>query len=145
MSWSRSSIFFLSGFWYMLFSIVSTSTTLQQSWGEAEKVFQVKGRGAWRYVYLKAILPGLITGSITALAAEWNASIVAEYFTTSGISGGAAVVSVGTGLGKLLDLTLASGNIPLMALGLINLTIVIIIINRVLWKRAYNKVMAVYR
>ena len=37
-------------------------------------------------MYLKAILPGLITGGITAIAAEWNASIVAEYFTATGIA-----------------------------------------------------------
>ena len=70
---------------------------------------------------------------------------MAEYFTTSGIAGGTAVVQVGTGLGKLLDLALAQGNIQLMALGLINLTIVIIIVNRLVWKRAYNRVMSVYR
>ncbi|MDE1865604.1 MAG: ABC transporter permease subunit [Candidatus Micrarchaeota archaeon] len=138
-------IFFLSGFWYLLFSIVSTRASMQESWEEAKEIFQVKGKSAWKYFYLKAVLPGLITGSITAIAAEWNASIVAEYFTTTGISGGSVVSSVGTGLGKLLDLTLASGNIQLMALGLINLTIVIIVVNRLLWKRSYNRVMSVYR
>jgi NitT/TauT family transport system permease protein len=138
-------IFFLSGFWYVLFSIVSTRASMQQSWEEAKEIFQVKGKSAWKYFYLKAILPGLITGGITAIAAEWNASIVAEYFTTTGISGGTAVVQVGTGLGKLLDLALTSGNIQLMVLGLINLTIIIIIVNRIFWKRAYNRTMAVYR
>ena len=137
-------IFFLSGFWYMIFSIVSTRSSLQPSWGEVRQVFQVKGKNAWRYMYLKAILPGLIPGGITAIAAEWNASIVAEYFTATGI-GGTALVSVGTGLGKLLDMALASGNIQLMALGLINLTIVIILVNRLFWKRLYNRVMSVYR
>ncbi len=137
-------IFFLSGFWYMLFSIVSTRSSLQPSWGEVRQVFQVKGRDSWRYVYLKAILPGLITGGITAIAAEWNASIVAEYFTASGI-GGSALVSVGSGLGKLLDMALAAGNIQLLVLALINLTIVIIVVNRVVWKRLYNRVMSVYR
>jgi NitT/TauT family transport system permease protein len=139
-------IFFLSGFWYMLFSIVSTKASVQQSWDEAKQVFQVKGKNAWRYMYLKAILPGLITGGITAIAAEWNASIVAEYFTATGIGGvGTAVTSVGVGLGKLLDLALASGNIQLLALALINLTIIIILINRLFWKRLYNRVMSVYR
>jgi NitT/TauT family transport system permease protein len=139
-------IFFLSGFWYVLFSIVSTKSSMQDSWGDVRNVFQVKGKSAWRYVYLRAILPGLITGGITAIAAEWNASIVAEYFTTSGIGGiGNAVTSVGVGLGKLLDLALATGNIQLLALALINLTIIIIVVNRLLWKRAYGKVMSVYR
>jgi len=55
------------------------------------------------------------------------------------------VTSVGVGLGKLLDLALATGNIQLLALALINLTIIIIVVNRLLWKRAYGKVMSVYR
>jgi NitT/TauT family transport system permease protein len=109
------------------------------------EAFGVRGGRAWRFVYLGAIMPGLITGTITAIAAEWNASIVAEYFTTSGVGAGTAVVSVGNGLGKLLDLALSSGNLQLMALGLINLTIIIIVLNRVVWKRAYNRVMSVYR
>ena len=138
-------IFFLSGFWYMLFGIVSTRASLQPSWEEAREVFGVKGKAAWKYFYLRAILPGLITGGITAIAAEWNASIVAEYFSTSGVGAGTALVSVGNGLGKLLDLSLASNNLWLMALGLINLTIVIIVINRLLWKRAYNRAVSVYK
>jgi NitT/TauT family transport system permease protein len=139
------SIFFLSGFWYMLFSIVSTRAVLQPSVGEVRKVFEVRGWKAWKSIYLKAIIPGLITGGITAIAAEWNAAIVAERFTTSIVGSGAVIVSVGTGLGRLLDVALASGNLGLMALGLINLTIMIIIINRLLWKRLYGKAMAVYK
>jgi len=138
-------VFFLSGIWYVVFGIVSSRGTIQENVMEVKKVFGVRGAKAWRYIYSKAVLPGLITGGITAVAAEWNASIVAEWFTTSGVSNGTVITSVGNGLGRLLDLSLANGNLTLMIIGLINLTAVIIIVNRLFWKRAYRKVMQVYK
>lgn len=138
-------VFFLSGIWYMIFGIVSNRASIQQSILEVKRIAGVKGGKAWKYIYSKAVLPGLITGGITAIAAEWNASIVAERFTTTGAVGTTVVTSVGNGLGKLLDLALGSGNLQLMLIGLINLTVVIIIINRLVWKRAYRSVMKVYR
>jgi NitT/TauT family transport system permease protein len=138
-------IFFLSGLWYVLFSIVSNKTAIQSSVMEVKKIFGVKGESSWKYIYIRALLPGIITGSITAIAAEWNASIVAEYFTKSGISGTSVITQVQWGLGKLLDVSLGNGNLALMILGLINLTILIIIVNRLLWKRLYRNVMNVYK
>jgi NitT/TauT family transport system permease protein len=138
-------VFFLSGIWYMIFSIVSNKSTIATTVNEVKGIFGVKGKEAWKDIYVKAILPGLITGAITGIAAEWNASIVAERFTSSAIGNGTVITSVNTGLGKLLDVSLANGNLALMVLGLINLTIVIILINRFFWKRLYNKVLAPYR
>lgn len=138
-------VFFLSGIWYVIFSIFSNKNTIPNSVLEVRGIFGVKGKLAWKDIYVKAILPGIITGSITAIAAEWNASIVAEYFTSNAIGNGNVITAVNTGLGKLLDVSLANGNIQLMALGLINLTIVIILVNRFFWKRIYNKVLTPYR
>ena len=139
------SIFFLSGIWYMLFSIVSTRSAISDEIGEVRKVFNVKGWNAFSKIYVLAILPGAITGGITAIAAEWNASIVAERFTSTAVGSGAVLTTVGTGLGKLLDVALANGQTWLMLLGLINLTIVIIVIDRLLWRRLYNRIESVYR
>ncbi len=138
-------VFALSGIWYIIFSIVSNRNTIPTYVDEVRNIFSVKGRNAWKEIYLKAILPGLITGSITAIAAEWNASIVAERFTTSAIGSGTVITSVNVGLGKLLDTSLGSGNMPLMVLGLINLTIVILLFNKLFWKRTYNRVLTPYR
>jgi NitT/TauT family transport system permease protein len=138
-------VFFLSGIWYMVFSIYSNKSTIANSVYEVRNIFGVKGKTAWKEIYLKAILPGVITGGITAVAAEWNASIVAERFTTTAIGSGTVITSVNVGLGKLLDVSLANGNITLMIIGLINLTIVIILINRLVWKRAYKKVLTAYK
>ena len=137
-------IFFLSGLWYMVFSIMANRSSIQESIFEVKKVFGVKGIDAWKNVYLKAIVPGLITGSITAIAAEWNASIVAERFTSMGVGTGNVITSVGTGMGEYLDVQLAAGHLWLMALALVNLTVMIVIINRLVWKKAYGKVANIY-
>jgi NitT/TauT family transport system permease protein len=138
-------VFFLSGIWYMIFSIVSNKNAISNTVNEVKKIFGVKGKLAWKDIYLKAILPGVITGAITGIAAEWNASIVAERFTTNAIGNGNVITSVNVGLGKLLDVSLGSGNLPLMILALINLTIVIILINKLFWKKIYNKVLTPYK
>ncbi len=138
-------IFMLSGIWYMIFSIVASTKTMPNSVFEVKKLFGVGGIAAWKQIYLKAVVPGFITGALTGIAAEWNASIVAEYFTTSGISGNNVISSVGTGIGKLLDLSLtSSGGLELMMLALLNLVVMILLINTFVWKRAYRNVAKIY-
>ena len=132
-------IFFLSGIWYSIFSTISTGNSVPNYIFDIVKVFHVKGKEATRKIYMKALMPGIITGGITAVAAEWNASIVAERFTTTAIGSGKVITSVGTGVGKLLDISLEQGNIVLMIIVLINMTIIIIIINKLVWHKLYNR------
>ncbi len=133
-------VFVLSSMWYILFSTLSIARTLPPNFLEVKDIYGVKGADAWKKIYIRAIIPGLITGGITGIAAEWNASIVAEYFTI----GSKVVAQVGTGIGRLLDLSLAANNLPLMILTLINMTAMIIIINTVLWKNLYKKISKMY-
>ncbi len=133
-------VFFLSGIWYIIFSTLSIAKTLPPNILEVKDIYGVQGGEAWKKIYLKAIIPGLITGAITGIAAEWNAAIVAEYFSI-----GTNVVSqVSVGVGKLLDLSLTVNNLPLMLLTLINMTAMIIIINTLLWKRLYRRLAKIY-
>lgn len=136
------SIFLLSGIWYMIFSIMGTARSLPPELFEVKKLFGVEGKAAWKKIFLIALLPGMITGAITAIAAEWNASIVAEYFMNTQ---GAVATQVGTGIGKLLDVSLTASNLWLMGLALLNLVAMIIIINTFVWKRLYRRVSDVYK
>ncbi len=156
------SVFFLSGIWYVIFSSIADAKSLQSSVFEVKKLFKVKGLNAWKNIYVKAIAPGIITGAVTGIAAEWNASIVAEYFTSAGIGGNATTVcsavsstiaanspcivsAVNVGMGRLLDTSLASGNLSLMLIALINLTVMIILIDTFVWKKLYKRVSDVYK
>lgn len=135
-------VFILGSIWYIIFSTMNMTRTLPSNIFEVKKIFGVKGWDAWKKIYLKAIVPGLITGAITAIAAEWNASIVAEYFQ---FGTNTVLAQVGTGIGKLLDLSLASNDLTLMLIALANLTAMILIINTFVWKRLYRSVSKVYR
>ena len=138
-------VFFLSGIWYIIFSVMASTRTLPQTIFEVKRIFGVRGKSAWRNIYLKAIMPGLVTGALTGIAAEWNASIVAEYFTTTGVSGTNVISSVGIGLGKLLDLSISTpGGLLLMAIALLNLVAMIVLVNTFVWKRLYRQVSKVY-
>ncbi len=134
-------IYFLSGVWYIIFSISGSTKALPINVDEVKKVFRVKGRAAWKNIYLTAILPGLITGGITAIAAEWNASIVAEYFLSTS---GTVETSVHTGVGVLLNTSLSSGNLSLMLLVLVNMTAMILLLDTFVWKRLYSRITSVY-
>jgi len=137
-------VYFLSGIWYVIFSLIASTRTLPANIFDIRKLFHVKGVTAIRKIYLKALLPGLVTGAVTAIAAEWNASIVAEYFTTSAIGNGALISSVSTGMGKLLDTSLSSGNLTLMFIGLVNLVVMILLVNTFVWKRLYGNLSKIY-
>jgi len=139
------SVYLLSGIWYVIFSMLSQKAYIPQSIYEVKRLFGIKGLQAWKKIYIYAILPGLITGAVTGIAAEWNASIVAEYFTSTGIGNGAVLTSVSIGIGKLLDLSLDNGNMVLMLLALLNFTIMIVIINRLVWKRLFNRIEDIYK
>jgi NitT/TauT family transport system permease protein len=131
-------IFIISGIWYLIFSIMSASKLLPANILEVKRIFGLKGLAAWKKVYVRAIVPGILTGGVTAIAAEWNASIVAEYYG-SGVSG------VSLGIGKLLDTSFASNNLPLLFLALVNLAAMVVIVNSLLWKRSYKRMSRIYR
>ncbi|MDE1851553.1 MAG: ABC transporter permease subunit [Candidatus Micrarchaeota archaeon] len=149
-------VFFLAGIWYVIFGVMANASTIPSSIFEVRRIFGVRGLNAWKSIYVKALLPGLITGSITAIAAEWNASIVAEYFTSSGISGlGGVYTQVGSimllgrtvpmGIGYLLDTALANGQLVVMGFAIFNLVVMIIVINRLVWRRMYSQIAKTYR
>ena len=137
-------IFLLAGIWYPIFSIMGSTKTIPASIMEVKALFKIKGWPAWKNFYLKAIMPGFITGALTGVAAEWNASIVAECFTTNGIGAGASISCVGTGIGKLLDSTAASGNTALLLVALLNLVVMILLINTFVWRRSYKNISKIY-
>jgi NitT/TauT family transport system permease protein len=86
----------------------------------------------WRKLVLPALLPSLITGSVTAWGGGWNSLIVSEYLVYK-----EKVYSV-RGIGSLLDqATYVSGNRQLILLTLVSLSATIVLMNRFIWRRAY--------
>ncbi|MGC8710416.1 MAG: ABC transporter permease subunit [Candidatus Micrarchaeia archaeon] len=137
------SVIFLAMVWYLLFSIISGMRTIPAQVFEVKEMLGLKRLQAWKNIYLPAIMPAFITGSITAIGGAWNALIVAEYFTISAINGSASnstvLTQVGTGIGKLIDQSVFQGNLELTLVAIFSMTVMVIGINRLVWQRLYNK------
>ena len=80
---------------------------------------------------LPAIFPYLVTGFVTASGGAWNASIVAEYFRFQG-----KTISI-TGLGALISRATDSGNFPVLLGATVVMALLVVTVNRLLWRRLY--------
>lgn len=139
------SVIFISMIWYILFSMVSGMRTIPASIFEAARSNRLGWVQLWRKVYIPASLPSFVTGSITAVGGAWNSLIIAEYFTVQSNSQMVVLGQVGTGIGKLIDTAVFSGNTSLMLLSIISMTIMVVVVNRLLWQKVYNRVTTRYR
>ena len=118
--------------WYLLFNLIAGVRSIPGELKEAARALGLSRWMTWKRLVLPAILPSLITGSITAWGGGWNALIVSEYLVYR-----EKVYSV-RGIGSLLDnATYVSGDRQLILLTLVSLTATIVLLNRFIWRRAY--------
>ncbi len=87
-------------------------------------------RRRWKKFLLPAILPGLVTGWITAAGGAWNATIVAEYAVQEG-----SKLYNATGLGAYIGKATDDNNFSRLTAAVMVMSIVVVAINRSLWKR----------
>lgn len=117
--------------WYLLFNVIAGASSIPTDLKEVAKVFRFDRTERWRKLLLPAIFPYLITGFVTASGGAWNASIVAEYFHFKG-----QTLST-TGLGSVISYATDSGNFRLLLAATIVMALMVVTINRVLWRRMY--------
>ena len=70
--------------WYLLFNLLAGVSQVPSDLKEAARSFGLTPRRHLAQVIVPALLPSLITGSITAWGGGWNALILSEYFVYSG-------------------------------------------------------------
>ncbi|NPV75133.1 MAG: ABC transporter permease subunit [Anaerolineae bacterium] len=117
--------------WYLLFNVIAGASAIPQDLKYTAQLMQLTPWQRWRILILPAIFPYLITGAITASGGAWNASIVAEYQNFGG-----KALSV-MGIGSLIAHATAFGNYPLLLAATLTMVLVVVLINRLLWKRLY--------
>jgi len=126
--------------WYLLFNLLAGISQIPSDLKEAARSFGVSRFGTWRTVTLPAVVPSLITGSITAWGGGWNALILSEYFPFRG-----ETYKV-FGLGAMLDVaTYETDNGLMILLTLLSMVAVVILLNRLVWRRLYNVATERYR
>ena len=118
--------------WYLLFNIIAGAQAIPTDLKEAASVYRFSGWDRWRLLILPGIFPYLVTGLVTAAGGAWNASIIAEYFHFQG-----RVMST-TGLGATISHATDSGNFQLLLASTMVMSLVVVTINRLVWKRMYR-------
>jgi NitT/TauT family transport system permease protein len=118
--------------WYILFNVIAGAMAIPTDLKEASSVFKFTTAQRWRRVILPGIFPYLITGLVTASGGAWNASIVAEYFRLNGQT------FTTVGLGATISRATDSGNFALLLGSTIVMSIVVVTVNRLVWRRLYR-------
>ena len=125
--------------WYLLFNVIAGAQAIPSDLREAAICYQLRGWRRWRFLILPAVFPYLLTGLITATGGAWNASIVSEYVTF----GGQTYTTVG--LGALIADAANNATYARLAAGTIVMAFLVVIVNRLFWRRLYYAAEQRYR
>ncbi len=117
--------------WYILFNVIAGTMQIPKDLRWAAKSLGLKGWLWWKKLLLPAIFPYYITGSMTAAAGCWNASIVSDV-----LSWGDHTL-IATGLGSYIALHSHTGDFSRVTLGIVVMCFYVLIINRLLWRPLY--------
>ena len=118
--------------WYILFNVIAGTLALPTDYQLVAGNLGVRKALWWRRLILPAIFPAYVTGAVTASGGSWNASIVAE------IAQWGPTTLRATGIGAYIAEMTERGDFPRIALGITVLSLYVLLVNRLLWRRLYN-------
>ncbi|ANZ21461.1 binding-protein-dependent transporters inner membrane component [Streptomyces noursei ATCC 11455] len=118
--------------WYILFNTIAGAMSIPTDLREAMDDLGVRGWQRWRRLILPGIFPSYVTGGITASGGAWNASIVSEIvpFGTTTLTA--------TGLGAYISHATADGNYPHLLAGVAVMSLYVVGLNRLFWRRLHR-------
>ncbi|GAS98420.1 binding-protein-dependent transport system inner membrane protein [Mycolicibacterium canariasense] len=117
--------------WYILFNVIAGASAIPNDLREAAANLRLTRMLRWRKLIAPAIFSSYVTGGITAAGGAWNASIVAEVVTYHGTTLTAA------GLGAYIRDATADGDAGRILVGVIVMSVYVVAMNRLLWRRLY--------
>jgi NitT/TauT family transport system permease protein len=132
-AWGCTFLTLFGAQWYILFNVIAGAMTIPHDLREAAQVYHVRGWARWRTLLLPGIFPHLLTGLITAAGGAWNVSIVTEYQKDIGGRDETAF-----GLGFMMQKALEENDFNKLAAAALGLTLTLVILNRVVWKKLYR-------
>jgi NitT/TauT family transport system permease protein len=118
--------------WYILFNVIAGAISIPSDLKEAAAVYRFTRWQRWTKLILPGIFPYLITGMVTASGGAWNASVFAEY------SHLADRTLQTIGLGAQIDAATDSGRFPILLLATIFISVMVVTMNRLVWRRLYR-------
>jgi NitT/TauT family transport system permease protein len=127
-------------FWYVLFNVLGAAMALPKELRELSASLGLRRLLFIKRVFGPAVLPGLVTGGVTAWGAGWNAMILCEYVQVRD-----RVLSV-RGIGATLDrATYVSGDMQVVVASLASMILLIVLVNRSLWDPLYRHAAARFK
>jgi NitT/TauT family transport system permease protein len=132
LNWGAIALMLLGAQWYILFNVIAGAMAIPSDLLEAARMYGLKGWALFRKVHLPGIFPYLITGMVTSAGGTWNASIVAEYVTDKGHT------QTAFGLGSQISEAASAANFPVLAASVVVMSMMVVIFNRLVWKRLYR-------
>jgi NitT/TauT family transport system permease protein len=125
--------------WYLYFNlIVYGLASLRRELDEMASVYRIRGWWYVRAVFAPSLLPSLTAGALSAWGGAWNATIAAEYATFGG-----RVIDLG-GVGALMNKKAAAGDAAGVAATALLLSLVIVAVNKTLWRKLFQLVESRY-
>jgi NitT/TauT family transport system permease protein len=131
-NWGSILLMALGSQWYILFNSIAGAQTIPSDLREMADDIGLKGIQRWKKLIIPGIFSAWVTGGVTASGGAWNASIVSEV-----VSWGATTLTA-TGLGAYIAEATSKGDWPRIALGIGMMSLFVVGINRVLWRRLYS-------
>ena len=125
--------------WYVLFNVIAGISSIPKELSDISDLLGLNTLLRWRLLNLPALYPYLVTGLITASGGAWNASIVAEYVVVAGETRQVL------GIGALISEATENGDFVLLFAATLALIVVVVAINRLLWRRLYARAAERYR
>jgi NitT/TauT family transport system permease protein len=118
--------------WYILFNVIAGAMAIPNDLKEVATLFRFSRIERWKTVILPGIFPFLITGLVTASGGAWNASIIAEYFRLNNQT------LTTLGLGAQISSATEQGQFPILLLGTILISLMVVTTNRLVWRPLYR-------
>jgi NitT/TauT family transport system permease protein len=122
--------------WYILFNVIAGTIQIPNEFKDVMQTFKITGWQKYKKIILPGIMPHYLTGLITAAGGGWNASIIAEAVTW----GDQNIYAHGVGA-YIAEMTIQN-DLHRVALGVIAMSCVVVILNKVFWSKLYEYVAA---
>ncbi len=118
--------------WYILFNVIAGAMSIPSDLREVTSLYRFTRWQRWTKLILPGIFPYLITGMVTASGGAWNASVYAEYSHLKD----STLQTIG--LGAEISSATDSGRFPIILLATIMISLMVVTMNRLVWRRLYR-------
>jgi NitT/TauT family transport system permease protein len=132
LDWGSIFLMSLGAQWYILFNSIAGAQSIPTDLREMADDVGLRGWKRWKRLIVPGIFSAWITGGVTASGGAWNASIIAEI-----VSWGQTTLTA-TGLGSYIAAATAAGDWARITLGIGMMSLFVVGLNRLLWRRLYQ-------